>query len=292
MLKILLTGSEGQVGQILYKKLYNKSNLLAVNHKELDITNKSEIENIVFTFKPDVIINAAAYTAVDNAENNIETAKAVNVQGPQNLAQVAQKIDAILLHISTDYVFDGKSTLPYTEEMDTNPLNVYGRTKLEGEIAVLQNNPRSIILRTSWVFSEFGNNFVKVMLKLGKERNQLNIVSDQIGAPTYAGDIADTLIKIAFLSEKNKKIPFGIYHFSGYPYTNWFEFAKIIFQKAVEQNILERSPKVLPISSGEYPTVALRPLNSCLKLDKIKENFDINPSDWQNALLDMKRYIE
>lgn len=290
MAKFLITGAKGQVGHCLTTQLTGKAEILAVDRDELDITDRNAVFNVVKTFKPDVIINAAAHTAVDRAESEVELSEAINVKGPQYLAEVANEIGAIILHISTDYVFEGTGTGEYKEDDQTNPQGVYGRTKLEGEIAVQQANPRSLILRTAWVFGEHGHNFVKTMLRLAKDRDSLGIVGDQFGGPTYAGDIAKALIEIANQILAGKENAFGVYHFTGKPYVSWYEFAKTIFAEAELQNIIEKSPLVNSIATSDYPTPAKRPANSRLDLTKIKQVFNIEPSDWRNALTNIKAY--
>ncbi len=290
MAKFLITGAKGQVGHSLTEQLTGKADILAVDRDELDITDRDAVFNVVKTFRPDVIINAAAHTAVDRAESEVELSEAINVKGPQYLAEAANEIDAVILHISTDYVFEGTGTGEYKEGDQTNPQGVYGRTKLEGEIAVQQVNPRSIILRTAWVFGEHGHNFVKTMLRLAKDRDSLGIVGDQFGGPTYAGDIAKALIEIANQILAGKENAFGVYHFTGKPYVSWYEFAKAIFAEAELQNILEKSPLVNRIATSDYPTPAKRPANSRLDLTKIKQVFNIEPSDWQAALKNIKAY--
>ncbi|MFU2114236.1 dTDP-4-dehydrorhamnose reductase [[Pasteurella] aerogenes] len=290
MAKFLITGAKGQVGHCLTEQLTGKAEILAVDRDELDITDQSAVNKIVKTFKPDVIINAAAHTAVDRAESEVELSEAINVKGPQYLAEAANEIGAVILHISTDYVFEGTGSGEYKEDDKTNPQGVYGRTKLAGEITVQQANPRSIILRTAWVFGEHGHNFVKTMLHLAKDRDSLGIVGDQFGGPTYAGDIAKALIEIANQILAGKEDAFGVYHFTGKPYVSWYEFAKAIFAEAELQNVLEKSPLVNSIATSDYPTPAKRPANSRLDLTKIKQTFGIEPSDWQKALKNIKAY--
>ena len=198
MVKILITGANGQVGSCLVSQLKDsKYDVLALDKSGLDISNREAVFAVVEQFLPTIIINAAAYTAVDKAESESSIAHDINAQGPLYLAEAAAKIGAILLHISTDYVFNGLGENAYREDDKTDPQSIYGRTKLEGELAVLSANPQSIILRTAWVFGEIGNNFVKTMLRLAKNRDSLGIVGDQVGGPTYAGDIATALIQIA-----------------------------------------------------------------------------------------------
>lgn len=289
MAKFLITGSKGQVGHCLVQQLTGKTEFLAVDRNDLDITNPQAVTSLIESYRPDVIINAAAYTAVDKAETETELCQAVNEKGALYLAEASAKIRALLLHISTDYVFNGQGSQPYVESDPTDPQSIYGKTKLAGEIAIQQANPRSVILRTAWVFGEIGNNFVKTMIRLGKERDSLGVVADQKGSPTYAGDIATALINIAeqILAGKNA---FGIYHFSGLPYVSWYDFAQTIFAEAETQKILEKRPLVRPISTADYPTPAKRPFNSCLDLSKIEQTFGIKPSNWQQALKNIKAY--
>lgn len=290
-MKVLVTGSNGQVGYCLVQQLRQQNaDFLALDRDQLDITQRQAVWQTVSDYRPDVIINAAAYTAVDKAESEAEQAFAINRDGAAYLAEAAQQIGAAMLHISTDYVFDGQATQPYTETDATAPQGVYGQSKLAGEQAVLAACSRSIILRTAWVFGEHGHNFVKTMLRLGRERDSLGIVSDQHGAPTYAGDIAAALLHIAHHITQGKPTEYGIYHFSGKPYVSWYQFAEAIFQQAQQQGILANTPQLLAIATPDYPTPAKRPANSCLQLDKIQQAFGISPSDWQQALTQLAPY--
>lgn len=291
MAKFLITGANGQVGYCLTQQLQGKAEILAVDRDGLDITDREAVFRTVADFRPDVIINAAAHTAVDRAETEIELSEAININGAKYLAEAAAEINALILHISTDYVFNGQGDKPYSETDPVDPQGVYGKTKQAGEIAVQNANPKSVILRTAWVFGEHGNNFVKTMLRLGKEREELGVVADQFGSPTYAGDIAAALIEIANQILAGKQDAFGIYHFSGQPYVNWHEFANEIFQQAVLQKILEKAPLVNAIATSDYPTPAKRPANSRLDLTKIQQIFGIKPSDWKKALLNLKDYL-
>jgi dTDP-4-dehydrorhamnose reductase len=292
MARFLITGANGQVGYCLTQQLKDKYEILAVDRNELDITDQSAVKNAVENFRPDVIINAAAHTAVDRAETEVELSEAINVKGPQYLAEAAKNVDAAILHISTDYVFDGQREGKYKETDATDPQGVYGKTKLEGEQAVAKANDKFIVLRTAWVFGEHGNNFVKTMLRLAKTRDTLGVVADQIGGPTYAGDIAAALIHISERIINNLNVEYGIYHFSGEPYVSWCDFAKMIFIEAVSQNVLKRAPLVNSITTADYPTPAKRPANSCLDLTKIQQVFGIQPSNWQKALKNIKAYVE
>lgn len=289
MARFLITGANGQVGHSLVQHLQGKGEVLAFHRDRLDITDMQAVRDAVRTHHPDIVINAAAYTAVDRAESEREICYAVNTKGAENLAVASAEIDAAMLHISTDYVFEGTGTEPYKESDLAMPQSVYGATKLLGEQLVQRANPRSVVLRTSWVFSEYGHNFVKTMLKLAKARDTLNVVNDQIGAPTYAGDIANALIEIAEQLLAGNRA-FGTYHFSGFPYVSWYEFSNEIFQQAGLQKILANRPLVNPISTTEYPTAAKRPANSRLDLTKIHRTFGIFPSDWRRALLQLQAY--
>ncbi|MDY4376090.1 dTDP-4-dehydrorhamnose reductase [Pectobacterium carotovorum] len=277
-MKILLTGANGQLGRCFQDRLPAEWEILATDAAELDITDLAHIEKMVSTFRPDAIVNAAAYTAVDKAESEPELAAKINVTGPENLAIIASKQGIRLVHVSTDYVFDGNATEPYNEDSATNPLSVYGKTKLAGEQAVAKASSEAIIVRTAWVFSEYGNNFVKTMLRLGKERDALSIVGDQRGCPTYAGDLAQAIIALL-----QKNATGGIYHYSGDREVSWFEFAQVIFAAAVKKAVLNKAPVLTPITTTQYPTPAHRPAYSTLAGHKIK-GLGITLSDWQRAL--------
>ncbi|AYM89680.1 dTDP-4-dehydrorhamnose reductase [Serratia sp. 3ACOL1] len=277
-MKVLLTGSKGQLGSCFQDRLPTGWELWATDSDVLDITDLSAVKAAVAEFKPNIIVNAAAYTAVDKAETEYELAASINKTGPENLALAAKDVDARLVHVSTDYVFDGTATTPYTETDVTNPLGVYGQTKLDGEIAVATVQPEAIIIRTAWVFSEYGNNFVKTMLRLAKDRDTLGIVADQRGCPTYAGDIAQAIITLV-----QKNANGGIYHFGGDKEVAWSEFAISIFDIAIEKKVLTKKPNVNGISTDQYPTPAARPKYSVLNCAKIKEE-GVFTSAWESAL--------
>lgn len=277
-MKVLLTGANGQLGRCFQDRLPAGWQILATDSAELDITDLAQVTATVSAFKPDAIVNAAAYTAVDKAESDVELAERINATGPAHLASVAAQHGIRLVHVSTDYVFDGNADTPYTEESPTNPLSVYGITKLAGERAVSTTAPDAIIVRTAWVFSEYGNNFVKTMLRLGKERDALSIVDDQRGCPTYAGDIAQAIIALLQLNAAG-----GIYHYAGDKEVSWFEFAQAIISVAVQNAALTKAPTLTPITTAQYPTPAHRPAYSTLAGDKIK-GLGIALSDWQGAL--------
>lgn len=280
-MKVLLTGSNGQLGRCFQDRLPVGWQLWATDSDVLDITDFSAVTKAVEEFKPNIIVNAAAYTAVDKAETEYQLACLINKTGPENLALAANDIGARLVHVSTDYVFDGAATDPYTETDVTNPLSVYGQTKLDGEIAVATVQPEAIIIRTAWVFSEYGNNFVKTMLRLAKERDVLNIVADQRGCPTYAGDIAQAIITLTQASATG-----GVYHFCGDKEVAWNEFAKVIFSTALKNGRLHSIPLINSIKTADYYTAAVRPTYSSLSCEKISQ-FGIQASDWESALSDI-----
>lgn len=291
-MRVLITGCHGQVGFSLTEQLGKDANtvVLALDRDQLDITNQDDVNATVTEFLPTIIINAAAHTAVDKAEEEVELSYAINRDGPKYLAQAAQDVGAAILHISTDYVYEGNQVGEYVESDITNPQGVYGESKLAGETAVAELCDKHIILRTAWVFGEHGNNFVKTMLRLGASRDALNIVGDQFGGPTYAGDIARALIQIAKRIEQDVAIEFGVYHFSGLPHVSWFDFASYIFNIAEEKGVILTKPKLTSITTEQYPTPAKRPNNSCLNTDKITRVFAIEASDWKLALNNIQDY--
>lgn len=289
-MKVLITGCNGQVGYCLTERLTKQAEVLALDYEGLDITDRDAVLNKVAVFQPNYIINAAAHTAVDRAEQEVELSYAINRDGPRYLAQAAKECGAVMLHISTDYVFDGVGDKPYQENDTTGPQCVYGKSKLAGEQAVAESCPEHLILRTAWVFGEHGNNFVKTMLRLAESRDELSIVGDQFGGPTYAGDIADALISMVQHLEQGKQAKWGVYHFSGMPYASWFDFANAIFQETEQQNVLTKQPKLSAIPSSAYPTPAKRPANSRLDCSKIENQFGIKPSDWNAALNNIQAY--
>jgi dTDP-4-dehydrorhamnose reductase len=290
-MRILVTGKNGQLGKSIHKIVnsevetnnnLNSHNFVFVGREELDLSSESNISHYFDSSdKFDVIINCAAYTAVDKAEEELELANQVNHLAVKQLAEVAKTQQAKLIHISTDYVFDGKSDKPYIEADETNPINVYGKTKLAGEQALKEIMPTdAIIIRTSWVYSEYGNNFVKTMLRLGKERGKLNVVSDQIGSPTYATDLASVILKmIDFKDYQNKGQSTEIYHYSNEGEISWYEFAKEIFKLADIQC------SVNPITTEQYSTPAKRPMNTLMNKDKMVNFFKIIP--WRKSLISL-----
>ncbi|MFM2588581.1 dTDP-4-dehydrorhamnose reductase [Vibrio sp. TBV020] len=289
-MKVLITGCNGQVGHCLTERLEGKAELLALDYHKLDITDQQAVDKVVAEFKPKYIINAAAHTAVDKAEEEVTASYAINRDGPKYLAEAAQQCGAVILHISTDYVFDGEGEEAYKESDLTGPQGVYGESKLAGEVAVAEACTKYLILRTAWVFAEHGNNFVKTMLRLAENRDELSVVGDQVGGPTYAGDIANALIRMMEFIEAGNQAKWGVYHFSGMPYASWFEFAKQIFSVAEQKQIISKQPQLTAISTSAYPTPAKRPANSRLDCSKVVEQFGIKPSDWQQALTNIQAY--
>jgi dTDP-4-dehydrorhamnose reductase len=281
MARIVVIGGAGQVGEEFHHQaLPSDWSCIGLYRSDLDLTEPASFKPILGVLEPDLIINAAGYTNVDKAEAEEDLAMQVNARAPGELAKVAADFGIPFLHISTDYVFDGSSDRPWTEDDEPNPINAYGRSKLKGERVVLDSGALAIVLRTSWVFSPYGSNFVKTMLRLGAKHEQLSIVADQQGGPTAADDIAAALITVGQkLLEGSTQG--GVYHFAGQPAVTWAEFAEAIFDYA---NWLDRRPDIQPIKTVDYPTPARRPLNSILDCSKIKKDFDIAQPDWHEAL--------
>ena len=274
--RILVTGSKGQLGSELavLSNKYTQFEWIFTDIDELDLCNLADLETKLTTFNPQIIINCAAHTAVDRAETEVELSDILNHQAVVVMAKWSRANDSKLIHISTDYVFDGTAATSLTETAPTNPINVYGVTKLAGEKACLQGNPNSIIIRTSWVYSGFGNNFVKTMSRLMQERDSLNVVNDQIGSPTYAADLAQAIMTIA----THNRWQAGIYHFSNEGEISWYEFALAI------QEIGNFDCKVRGIPSSAYPTPAKRPQYSLLDKTKIKNIFGVVVPDYKESL--------
>lgn len=282
-MKILLTGAQGQVGQAVVQASKNLSiELIACDRQSLDITQKDTIKQLISTIQPDVIINAAAYTAVDRAETEIESAFAINALGPAYLAEVCKTYGIPLLHLSTDYVFNGKASKPYQVHHKIAPLGVYGQSKWEGEEAIRKIHEKHLILRVSWVFGEYGNNFVKTMLRLFQEREEVHIVNDQQGCPTYASDIAEILLSLSqqLIGSRDK---YGTYHYCGTPKTTWYKFAQAIYQQA-KKYIPLTVKSILPIMTADYPTPAVRPKYSVLDCQRFINEFKIHPTEWEQGL--------
>lgn len=275
---VLVTGANGQLGQAIKFVAGNYPNIHFVfcTSSDLDITNKKNCNAVFKKEKPDFCINAAAYTAVDKAESEHQKAHLINCIGAKNLAESCKEFNAKLIHISTDFVFDGSKNAPYNETDLPNPKGVYGQTKLQGEIAIQEVFDAYFIIRTSWVYSQFGNNFMKTMLRLGSERDTLSVVNDQIGTPTNAVDLANAILKIVESKIGNNQ--YGIYNFSNEGQCSWFDFAKKIFE------LKKISINLLPIRSTSFPTPAERPKYSVLDKSKIKNVFGVEVLDWEESL--------
>ena len=272
-MRMLVFGKNGQVARALQAS----AEITALGRDDVDLMQAGAARDAIAAHKPDIIINAAAYTAVDKAESDIDAARRLNAEAPAEMAAAAQAANTPFIHLSTDYVFDGAAPGRLTENAATHPLNQYGATKLAGEKSVLDANPGATILRTSWVFSEYGANFVKTMLRLAGERDALNIVSDQIGGPTAASDIAAAIVTIA--GKKHRGAPGGgIYHFQGAPAVSWAAFAEKIFE------IAGKSVKVSHIKTEDYPTPAQRPLSTVLDCARIERDFGVAQPDWRASL--------
>ncbi len=291
---ILVTGSNGQLGQSL-KSLasqYSQYQFTFTQRAELDLSDTNSIADYFKQNQFDLIINCAAYTAVDKAEQEQELTDTVNHLAVKQLAEIAKQYDSILMHISTDYVFNGTGYKPYLENDQTNPQSVYGASKLKGEQAIQNIAPKAIIIRTSWVYSEYGTNFVKTMLRLGQERESLNVIVDQVGTPTYAKDLATAILKIIDVCCTNQNFfvqeqQVQLYHYSNEGVCSWYDFAKAIFE-------LTNTPCIVSaIETKDYPTAAKRPHYSVLNKAKIKQNFNLSIPYWKDALqVCLKKYQE
>ena len=276
MTKVLVTGGKGQLGQCLQSisNDFKTLDFVFLGSNDLDISNNIEVEAYFKNNTFDYCINCAAYTAVDKAEEEPEKAKQINEIGAKNLAHACFKNSVTLIHISTDFVFDGEVKLPYTEEDTTNPISVYGKTKRDGELAIISNLPQHFIIRTSWLYSEFGNNFVKTMLRLSKEREELSVVDDQMGSPTYAKDLAEVILKIISSQSNN----FGIYHYSNQGEITWYDLAKEIFKQSNADINLYKT------DSNTFKTLATRPKYSVLNTSKIHSLLNLEPIQWEKSL--------
>ncbi|MEA4976547.1 MAG: dTDP-4-dehydrorhamnose reductase [Paludibacter sp.] len=276
MQTVLVTGSKGQLGnevQVLASS-YPQFEFIFTDVEELDICDRKAVENYFAKRKIDVLLNCAAYTAVDKAEEDVELCYRINENAVGNLGEVAAQYGTKMVHVSTDYVFDGTNYLPYTEDRPVCPATVYGKSKLAGEQLLMDVCPAAVIVRTSWLYSSFGNNFVKTMIKLGRERDTLNVIFDQVGTPTYAADLADALLQVI---SADKFIP-GVYHYSNEGVCSWYDFTITIHQ------IAGIDCRVLPIESKDYPAKTPRPHYSVLNKKKIKSNYNIQIPHWEDGL--------
>lgn len=284
-MNILVTGANGQLGnEIRLLGNASKNNYYFTDVAELDITNKQAVQNFVAYNDIKIIINCAAYTAVEKAEDDSEKADLINHIAVRNLAETAKEYNAILLHVSTDYVFGGQGNLPFLEDDSVNPLGVYGKTKLAGEMAIQKSGCKALIFRTAWLYSSFGNNFVKTMVKLTSEKDSIKVVYDQIGSPTYAGDLARVIFKI--VEEEKYLEKEGIYHFTNEGVLSWYDFAIEIAKQADNTKC-----KIYPCRSEEFPTKVKRPAYSVLDKAKIKKTFDIEIPYWKDSLIACMRKL-
>lgn len=280
LMKVLVTGVNGQLGYDVIKRL-EKQNIesLGVDIGDFDITEKDQVNKAVSEYMPDVVVHCAAYTAVDRAEDERELCHKINVTGTQNIADACKTVNAKMVYISTDYVFDGEGEKPFEVTDKPNPINYYGQTKYEGELAVQSTLQKYFIVRISWVFGINGNNFVKTMLRLGKERDQISVVVDQIGSPTYTYDLAILLVEMI------KTDKYGIYHATNEGYCSWYEFTCELFKQ------VGINTKVIPIKTEDYPTKAKRPKNSRLSKDTLGE-FIIKFPKWEDAVVDFLKHLD
>ena len=286
-MKILLTGANGQVGWELSNRSGQQGfEVLALDRSDLDITDPVSVKREVNRTGVSLVVNAAGYTAVDEAESEPELAFAANRDGPAHLASACEKVGIPLVHISTDYVFDGQKQESYLVTDPVSPVGVYGKSKAAGEGAVRERLPEHVILRTSWVYGVRGHNFVKTMLRLGQEREVVQVVADQYGCPTYAADLAETILRVAAQVLEGRQVHWGTYHYCGKGVTSWYGFAEEIFRLASEYESL-KVKRVEPISTAEYPTPAQRPVNSILDCSVLEKTFGIHPQPWAESLARM-----
>jgi dTDP-4-dehydrorhamnose reductase len=288
-MRILLTGKNGQVGAELQRALPVLGEIIALGRQELDLASPDAICRTVRDTKPDIIVNAAAYTAVDRAESEPELAMAINGTAPGILAEEARQIGAFLVHYSTDYVFDGTKDTPYTEDDVPNPLNAYGHSKLAGENAIRASGVSHYVFRTSWVYASHGHNFLNTILRLARERSQLRIVDDQMGAPTWARTIAEATVQ-ALMRRTSGHI--GLYHLAASGTTTWFGFAEAILAEEGKMRRAPQIPRLIPIRTSEYPVAAKRPASSRLDTTLLTDTFGIRPVSWQASLVQCLRELQ
>ena len=287
-MRILVAGGQGQVGSALAQQGLEQSlDLIALGRKDLDITSTESIAAVFAEYEPDLLINAAAYTAVDKAESEPELAYAINETATALLADTCAERGIPMLHISTDYVFDGTKGSPYVETDPVNPIDVYAMSKEAGERALRERLERHIILRTSWVFGVQGNNFLKTMVRLAKDRDRLTVVADQFGGPSSARGIAEALLKIATQYQSASSIAWGTYHYCQKPYVSWHQFAEAIVARAIEIGLLDHPVEVSPIPSSEFPTPVVRPENSRLDTSALVSLLGSVDLDWQTDMTDV-----
>lgn len=291
MIRILLTGIDGQLGQELQPTLAPLGEVIGVGRQAMDLAQPDSIRQVIGEVKPDLIVNAAAYTAVDKAETETELAQSINAVAPTIMATELERTGGTLIHVSTDYIFDGHKNTPYIENDIPNPLSVYGQSKLAGEEGIRQVSTRYIILRTAWVYGTYGkSNFVKTMLRLGREREEIRVVADQVGSPTWTYDLASAISR---LGEKLASDPTqmstltGVYHFTNSGVASWYDFAVAIFEEAKQLGFPLKVQRVVPITTSDYPTPAQRPAYSVLSTSKISAVLGTHPPHWRRGLRQM-----
>ena len=283
-MKLLIIGSKGQLGQELTRSCQKSGfDLSETDLPETNIANVFQVERLISKHRPAIVVNAAAYTAVDQAESDRQACFAVNRDGPMNLAKTCAQHRMPLIHISTDYVFDGKGKRPYKEDDPVSPIGVYGNSKADGELAVRGLHRQHVIIRTAWLYSVFGNNFVKTMLRVARERQTLNVVDDQHGCPTCAADLANAILAVCEQIDQGKNDGWGTYHFCGKGITTWYEFAKAVFENAGRLG-MDKIPEIIPIDTSQYPTVAKRPEFSALDCSKFETAFGVSIKPWPESL--------
>ena len=282
-MKILVLGSKGQLGQCLNDQLaITEHEVVYTSRGQIDIADFEVTKTQILKISPDIVINATAYTAVDKAEEEYEAADHINHSAVANIASICNQLDCWLIHISTDYVFDGSSEVPYKEDNPTNPQSVYGNSKLKGEAAIKASDCKYLIIRTAWVYSEYGNNFLKTMLRLGADRDELSVVGDQIGCPTYAQDIAKSIVSILLFLDAKGSLS-GIYHYCGDEPCSWYDFAHNIFLEAEVQEF--KTPSYIKsITTADYLTPAIRPAYSVFDCNKIESCFNVTQSNWRDGI--------
>lgn len=284
-MRILLTGADGQVGrEIVSHSESGIHELVALTRHELDIGFVVDVQSAVQDIQPDIVLNAAAYTDVDRAEKESDLVYAVNRSGAGNLAAACGAVSIPMVHLSTDYVFDGTKGSSYVESDPVDPLSVYANSKWEGEKLVRSMLQNHIILRTSWVFGRYRDNFVKTILRIAAERDELRVVDDQCGGPTSAGGIAEVMLHLVNKFQQKNNLAWGTYHYSGFPYVTWYEFALEIVRIGHELGKLKHYVNVVPVSTSDYPTVAIRPVNSSLSCDLIERVFGIKKEQWKESI--------